>query len=102
MAAARPEFVVKTGPSTYRLKLRIQPGAKHDRPAGLYQDRLKVQISAPAVDNKANKALQKFIAELFGVKASCVDLESGHKSRNKNVSISVEAEPDWAAAASVE
>ena len=40
--------------NTLILSLRIHPGARHNRLDGLYGDRLKVRITAPPVDGKAN------------------------------------------------
>jgi uncharacterized protein (TIGR00251 family) len=69
------------------LTLRIQPRASRDEIAGPYGDALKVRITAPPVDGKANAHLLRFLAELFGVSPSAVELISGETGRDKRVKI---------------
>jgi len=70
------------------LTLRIQPRASRDEIAGPYGDALKVRITAPPVDGKANAHLLRFLADLFGVPPSAVELISGESGRDKRVKIS--------------
>ena len=65
------------------LTLHIQPGAKKTEFAGLHGDALKIRLSAPPVDGKANDALIKFIAETLRLPKSAVNLKSGQTSRRK-------------------
>lgn len=82
--------------SSLLLKLYIQPNASRDEIAGMYGDRIKVRVSAPAIDNRANKKLITLMAEIFGVPKHSVTLISGEKSRNKTVSIQNPNNlPDW-------
>ncbi len=69
------------------LTLHIQPGAKRSELAGLHGDALKIRLAAPPIEGRANEALLKFIAELFGVPARQVELKQGGQSRHKVVSI---------------
>jgi uncharacterized protein (TIGR00251 family) len=48
---------------------------------------LKVCVTAPPVENKANDAVVHFIADLFGVPKSSVSIKSGRQGRNKKVII---------------
>ncbi|WP_353618299.1 DUF167 domain-containing protein [Pseudodesulfovibrio nedwellii] len=73
----------------------VQPGARKSDLAGLYQGCAKIRLNAPAVDNKANKSLVKFVAELLKVKKSQVAIVSGHTNRRKLLAISPTGEPDW-------
>ena len=50
-------------------------------------DRLKVAITAPPVDGKANQHLLKFMAKQFGVSRSQVAVVSGMSSRDKTICI---------------
>ena len=70
------------------LTLHIQPGAKKTGIAGLHGDALKIRLSAPPVDGKANVALVKFIAEKLGLPNAAVNLKSGHNSRRKVLEVS--------------
>ena len=44
---------------------------------------LKIKLTAPPVDNKANKALAEYLAKLLKVPKSSVILKSGETSKNK-------------------
>ena len=46
-----------------------------------------VKITAPPVEGAANEAVTRFIADLLGVRKSQVEVVSGHKSREKTLSI---------------
>ncbi|MFH1541991.1 MAG: DUF167 domain-containing protein [bacterium] len=69
-----------------RYNIRVIPNAKQNR---IVQetDRLKVYLTAPAVDGKANKALIEFLAEYFKVKKRQVAIIRGEKSRDKTIEI---------------
>lgn len=69
------------------LSLYVQPNAKKNELIGEYGDNLKIRITAPPVDNKANKYLLKFLAKTFSVPASRVKLLSGENQRSKRVKI---------------
>lgn len=69
------------------LKLYIQPNAKQDKAVGLYDDQIKIQITAPAQDNKANSHLQKWLAKEFDVPRSRVSIIKGEHARQKTVRI---------------
>jgi hypothetical protein len=76
------------------LDLHVQPGAKQDGVVGQHGDRLKLKISAPPVDNKANAHLLRWLAVQLGVPKSGVKLIRGDTSRLKTVAISG-ADPPW-------
>lgn len=76
----------------------MQPGAKKNDVDGLYQGRLKLKLRAPAVDNKANKALVAFVADILGLKKSQVSIVGGEKSRRKTLRVEAEAVSSWPAA----
>ncbi len=90
-----PVFVRQAGSGDWRIRVHVQPGAKRDELAGLFQESLKIRLSAPAVDNKANEALVIFWAGLLGLKRSQVSLVSGQSSRNKVLRVLAETEPQW-------
>ena len=51
------------------------------------EEYFKVRIKAPAVDNKANNELTKFLCEHFNVPKSAVVILRGEKSTHKHVLI---------------
>lgn len=65
------------------LALYIQPKASHNTFLGLHGEELKLAITAPPVDGKANKAVIAFLAKFFGVAKSSITIKSGLQSRHK-------------------
>jgi len=68
--------------------VQIQPRSSKDQIVGLHNGRLKIKISAPPVDGKANQALIEFIAKALGVSKSKVEIVKGHSSKLKTLKIS--------------
>lgn len=99
LARPRPSYVESLGSGKWRLLVWVQPGARKTAPAGTYQDRLKLRIEAPAVDNKANTALVEHVARVLGLRRGQVALAAGQTSRGKTLVIESENEPLWAALA---
>lgn len=69
------------------LTLHVQPGAKRSEVAGLHGAALKLRLSAPPVEGKANAALLSYLAGLFAVPLRNVELKQGAQSRHKVVKI---------------
>ncbi|PBV75933.1 YggU family protein [Pseudomonas aeruginosa] len=69
------------------LDCHLQPKASRDEFAGLHGERLKIRLTAPPVEGKANAHLLAFLGKAFGVAKSLVSLESGELNRQKRVSI---------------
>jgi uncharacterized protein (TIGR00251 family) len=65
------------------LPVRAQPGARKAGVLGEQAGALKVAVSAPPEDGRANKALTEMLREALGVKRSQVELLSGQTSRDK-------------------
>lgn len=69
------------------LRLHVQPRAAHNQVAGLQGEALKLRLTSPPVDGKANKAVIAFLARLLDLPKSCLTLRSGLQSRTKTVRI---------------
>ena len=70
------------------LRLRILPNARRCGIEGVWNEsHLKIVLTAPPVDGKANEALVAFMAEALGVRKSAVTLTSGMTGRIKTVVI---------------
>jgi uncharacterized protein (TIGR00251 family) len=95
MVSDRPVYAGPAKDGGWRLCLWVQPGAKKTELAGMHGEYLKIRLRAPAVDNKANNALTVFVAGLLGIRTQQVVIESGHGSRQKNLLLLTEEEPDW-------
>jgi uncharacterized protein (TIGR00251 family) len=76
---------VEPSPDGVRLTLYVQPRASRTVLAGLHGDALKIRVAAPPVDGAANLELVRFLARLFGVGRSSVELTAGIGARRKTV-----------------
>lgn len=76
-----------TAEGDIRIRLFLQPKASQNRLVELHNGELKITITAPPIDGKANANLIKFLAKSFKVAKSNVILEKGELSRHKQVLI---------------
>jgi len=67
--------------------IRVHPRAKKDGITGEMGDALKVSLTAPPIEGRANDACVAFFAKLLKVPRSSVSIASGHGGRNKIVRI---------------
>ncbi len=95
-ANPRPPYAAPLPGKGWQLALWVQPGAKKNEILGEYQGLLRVKVAAPAVENKANRALEEFLAAKLGLRAGKASVISGGASRNKRLLLEVEEEPCWA------
>jgi uncharacterized protein len=65
------------------IRVRVQPRAKRNSFAGRMEEEWKLQVTAPALEGKANQACVEFLARGLGIARSRVRLVSGEKSRHK-------------------
>lgn len=65
----------------------IQPRASRNAIAGTHGDALKIALTAPPVDGKANAALREFLADEFDLPKSSVEVVSGLTGRKKTVAL---------------
>ncbi len=67
--------------------VRVHPRAKKTADTGIFGEgpeaALKVALSAPPLDGRANEALIEFFAGIFGVPRSSIAVISGAQSRSK-------------------
>ena len=69
------------------LRVKAQPKAGKDEFAEVLDNRLKIRITAPPIDGKANQHLIKFLARQFKVSKSQIKLLTGDTSREKRFMI---------------
>lgn len=69
------------------LDCHLQPKASSDEFAGAHGERLKIRLTAPPVDGKANAQLIAFLADAFSVAKRQVSLVSGELNRQKRLRI---------------
>ena len=67
--------------------VKVHPRARKNSVTGVVGDALKLALTAPPVEGKANQAGVEFLADLFEIPRSSVPIASGETSRNKVVRI---------------
>ena len=68
--------------------LRVHPRARKNAITGTLGDALKVSLTAPPTESRANRAVIEFLAEVLRLPRSSVTIAAGHTSRNKVVRVS--------------
>jgi len=69
------------------IKVKIVPGSSKNKIIGVYNDALKITITAPPVEGKANKKCITYLAKYFDVAKSKIEIISGKNSKNKLIKI---------------
>jgi len=67
--------------------VRVQPRASRDAIVGEWQGALKIRLTAPPVDDRANQALRRLLAEHLEIPLTAVRILSGERSRTKRVEV---------------
>ena len=78
---------LRPAPAAATVDIWVQPGASRERVVGLHGDAVKIAVAAPPEKGAANRALEKLLAEEFGLAAGAVAVISGGGSRRKRVSL---------------
>ncbi len=74
-------------PAGTTFAIKVHPRAKKNAITGEVGDALKLALTAPPVDGKANAACIEFFAKLLKVPRSSVTIASGQTSRNKVIRV---------------
>jgi uncharacterized protein (TIGR00251 family) len=77
----------------WQVRLRIQPGARRSEVVGPHGDQLKVRVSAPPDDGRANAALISFLASRLGVPPRGITIVRGRHHRDKVIDIVGSVDP---------
>ncbi len=67
--------------------VRVHPRARKNAVTGEVGDALKLSLTAPPIDGKANQACIEFFANLLKLSRSSVTIASGESSRNKVIRV---------------
>jgi uncharacterized protein (TIGR00251 family) len=81
------ELAIRSAPGGCTLPVRVHPGAKRNAVGGAHDRALKVSLTTPPTDGRANVALLAFVAEKLGVARAQVTLLTGAASRAKTLRI---------------
>jgi uncharacterized protein (TIGR00251 family) len=88
----------KDVPDGCTLTLRVHPGARRNGVTGIHADALKIALTAPPVDGKANEALIAFLAETLRLPRARIAIVSGLTGRSKTIRITGKSAAEVAAA----
>lgn len=67
--------------------VKVHPRARKNAITGEVGNAFKVDLTAPPVEDRANEACIRFLAEILGVPRSSVTIAAGQHSRNKIVRV---------------
>ena len=67
--------------------VKVQPRAKRNAIIGEVGDAMKLTLTAPPIDGRANEACIEFFANLLDVPRSSITIASGETSRNKVIRV---------------
>jgi uncharacterized protein (TIGR00251 family) len=74
-------------PDGCTLAVRIHPGARRNAITGIHAEALKISLTTPPVDGRANEALIAFLAEALHLPKARIALLTGATSRSKTLRI---------------
>ncbi len=78
---------IKNSPSGITFAVKVHPRAKKNAITGEGGDALKLALTAPPADGKANDACIEFFAKLLNLPRSSVTIAAGQTSRNKVIRV---------------
>jgi hypothetical protein len=70
-----------------RIRVRLTPRSVRDEIVGWQDDVLRVRVSAPPAQGKANAALERLLARALDLPKSSVEVIGGRQSRDKTVAV---------------
>jgi uncharacterized protein (TIGR00251 family) len=81
------KFLVHESDAGITFAVKVHPRSKKNAITGEVGDALKVALTAPPVEGKANEACIEFFAKLLKVPRSSVTIAAGQTSRNKVIRV---------------
>jgi hypothetical protein len=82
-----PPSPVRDTPDGCTLAVRVHPAAKRNAIGGTHDGALKISLTSPPTDGRANDALVAFLAERLRLPRSRISLISGASSRSKTLRV---------------
>ena len=76
------------------LKVYLQPRSPKNEVVGPYRDGIKVKVTSPPVEGKANEELLRFLSRVWKIPQSHIEIIRGHYAREKILRISGEKDVD--------
>lgn len=83
------KFHLHNGVSGSAITVRVTPRSSRNEIADILDDgTIKIRLTAPPVDGKANQALINFLSEILGVAPTKIEIVAGEVGRDKLITIS--------------
>lgn len=80
-------IAVRQSADSVTFTVRVHPKARREGISGMVGDALKLDLTAPALEGRANEACIRFLADFLKVPRSSVTIAAGEKSRTKAIRI---------------
>jgi uncharacterized protein (TIGR00251 family) len=74
-------------PDGCTLTIRLHPGARKNAVIGIHAEAVKIALTAPPVDGKANEALIAFLAGALHLPRARINIVAGLTNRSKTIRI---------------
>ena len=81
-------IAIRESPTGVTFAVKVHPRAKKNAIIGELGDALKLSLTSPPVEGRANDACIEFFAKLLKVPRSSVTIASGQTSRQKMIRVS--------------
>jgi hypothetical protein len=78
-------ITIEQGAGGIYVDVHVQPGARQPRVVGAHDRALKIAVMARPVDGRANEAVVKVMAGMFGLPPSDISVVAGHNARRKRL-----------------
>ncbi len=79
--------ILQTNKDGVIFNVKLVPNSSFSKITDYTDNYVKIKISSPAVENRANKELINFCSEIFSVNKSKISILSGEKSKIKKLLI---------------
>ncbi len=80
-------IAIRDTPAGATFAIKLHPRARSNSLTGEVGDALKIAVTAPPAEGKANEACIAFLAELLAVPRSSITIAAGKTSRNKLIRV---------------
>jgi len=89
------KFKLHGGKGGSALTVRVTPRARRTEVAEILEDgTIRIRVTAPPVEGRANAALIQFLADALGIRKSRIEIVAGEKGLDKIVSITDLSAPE--------
>ncbi len=82
-----PPLAIRDSPGGCTLPVRVHPGARHNAITGIHDGALKISLTTPPTDGRANQAFIAFLAGELHIPRAHISLLTGATSRSKTLRI---------------